>query len=266
MASPGGSIDQNNPSICFRRTKATDSSVLYSGWPGGSLSFLFFPAKCSVLAILPIAETLQSHCELFHSFTAVACTSIKCRQQAYCYFQWRKYLVYLQLLLVILLDLFLPQLRPVGPGLVDAEQRAFFLRVPARRQRPVGDAERRRAEGEEDGEQLHPRRHLRAAPALERVVHVEERHARRHRDAHREQDPPEDAVEHHLRQLVVAAAAAVLLAGGLHERLLQEQQLLLLLPLPHPLLLPLLLLAARLLVACAVRGWRADAAAVAGRV
>lgn len=173
----------------------------------------------------------------------------------------------LQLFLLLLLDLFLPQLRPVGPGLVDAEQGAFLVGVPARGKRPVGDPERRRAEGDEGREQRHPLRHLHPSPALERIVHAEQRHACRHGHAHREQDPPQDAVEHRLRQLVVVvvfavAVFAIPLAGRLRERGLQHL-LLLLLPLPQTLLLPLLLLAARLLLGA---GRRVRARAVAGCV
>lgn len=174
-------------------------------------------------------------------------------------------------LCLLLLNLFLPQHGPVGPGLVDAEQRPFLVGVPASRQRAVGDTQRRRAEGDEDGQQRHPRRHHHPLAALERVVHVEQRDARRHGKAHRERDPAQDAVEHGLRKLVVvvnlavavaAAAAAVLLRQG---RFFHPQELLL--PflhvlLPPPLLLLLLpggLLGRRLAGAeAAVRGRRAD--------
>lgn len=149
---------------------------------------------------------------------------------------------FLLLLCLLLLNLFLPQHGPVGPGLVDAEQRAFLVGVPASRQRAVGDAQRRRAEGDEDGQQRHPRRHHHPLAALERVVHVEQRDARRHGKAHRERDPAQDAVEHGLRKLVVVvnlavAAAAVLLRQG---RFFHPQELLL--PFLHVLLPPPLLL------------------------
>lgn len=178
-------------------------------------------------------------------------------------------------LLLLLLDLILPQHGPVGPGLVDAEQRAFLVGVPARRQRAVGDAQRRRAEGDEDGQQRHPRRHHHPLAALERVVHVEQRDARRHGKAHRERDPAQDAVEHGLRKLVVvvvvdlavsaaaaAAGAAFLLRFFHHQELLLPVLQVLL---PPPLLLLLLpggLLGRRRRVAAgaeaAVRGRRAD--------
>lgn len=170
-------------------------------------------------------------------------------------------------LCLLLVNLFLPQHGPVGPGLVDAEQRPFLVGVPASRQRAVGDTQRRRAEGDEDGQQWHPRWHHHPLAALERVVHVEQRDARRHGKAHRERDPAQDAVEHGLRKLVVVvnlavAAAAVLLRQG---RFFHPQELLL--PflhvlLPPPLLLLLLpggLLGRRLAGAeAAVRGRRAD--------